>query len=188
MPIVAARLLRRGATRRMGHSSAGLCWLRMIFGEFLMKLLMKTTSTSKKFLSMKFLLKKRSWLNQNAWRLKIALSILLSALLNQGLNAKLCLSLVYRQWRTSQYFHHIFPFTCVQNGDSQGKLVSCQWGQFAPAEDSGLQLYLCNLNAAWTQFFHYKYLYMWFIQYSKRKLRHVKLFQTIGTTVIPLEN
>lgn len=51
-----------------------------------------------------------------------------------------------------------FFFTCVRNGDSQGKPVSCQWGQFTVDEDSDLQLYLCNLNAA--QFFHYEYLYM----------------------------
>lgn len=41
-----------------------------------------------------------------------------------------------------------FFFTYVLNSNSQGKLVSCQWGQFTPAEDSDLQLYLCNLNAA----------------------------------------
>lgn len=71
---------------------------------------------------------------------------------------------------------------------SQGKLVSFQWSQFTPAEDSDPQLYLCNLNAARTQFFHYKYLCIWFIEYSKFKLQHIKLFQTMGPTVNPLEN
>lgn len=71
---------------------------------------------------------------------------------------------------------------------SQDILVSFQWGQFTPAEGSDPQLYLCNLNAAWTQIFHYKYLCIWFIEYSKFKLQYIKLFQTIGPTVNPLEN
>lgn len=71
---------------------------------------------------------------------------------------------------------------------SQGKLVWFQWGEFTPAEDSDPQLYLCNLNAAWTQFFHYKYLCIWFIAYSKFKLQHIKLFHTMGPNVDSLEN